>query len=130
MNLSKLEKMWFPYPDDTARFEIKHLLSGDLAEIEDQANREVVELTESGVKARIDIKKKVKNELTVCSAVVAWENVNDSDGKAMECSPANKLRLCRELPQVEYIKLLNFIFDCREKLAEQIKQQQEQAKGN
>jgi hypothetical protein len=130
MQLSKLEKAWFDYPDDPARFEIKHLLSGDLAEIEDQAEKEMVEFTANGITAKVDIKKKVRNELTVCAAVTDWSCVDDADKNLMECNPANKLRLCRELPQAEYIKFLKFIADSRDKLAKQILDQQEQAEGN
>lgn len=130
MKLSELKKAWFDYPDDSARFEIKHLLSGELAEIEDQAEKETVEFSEKGITARVDIKKKVRNELTVCAAVTGWTDVFDADKKPMECNPANKLRLCRELPQAEYIKFLDFIAESRDKLATQIREQQEQAEGN
>ncbi len=137
MRLSKLTKAFFPLPDDPDKssFEIKHLLSGDLAEIDDQTNREFVELVkdDSGnvsAKATIDIKKKIKNELTVCKAVTEWKNVFDDVGEPMECNKANKLRLCREVSDDEWKAFLNFITNSRKTLAQQAQKEQEEATGN
>lgn len=133
MQLSKLTKAWFEFQD--ARFEIKHLLSGTLSEIEDQATKESVELVKDidgnlNTKAVIDMKKKVKNEMTVCEAVVNWENLNDADGSSLECNKANKLRLCRELEESDYRAFLSFIAESRSALSGQVAKQQEEAKGN
>lgn len=137
MQLSKIEKAWFPVPDDPdkSKFEIKNLLSGDLTYIEDQASQEVVEMVqgedgEHTVKAKIVANKKLRNELTVCAAVTGWENVRDADGNLLEYSEENKLRFCRELPQDTWVGFLKFLNKSRAALVTQIEEQEQAARGN
>jgi hypothetical protein len=137
MRLSKLEKAWFDYPDDpdNARFEIKHLLSGDLNTIQDKISKEAVEFTENDqgtveTRVQLTLRQKMGEELTVCRSIVDWENIFDPEGKPLPCTEKNKKRLCRELPEKEWQAFLKFIADSRKALSEQIEKQQEHARGN
>lgn len=137
MRLSSKTKAWFDLPDDPdkARFEVLHLLSGDLEEIDDEANQEMVELEKKddgtlSAKSVVKIKKKIKREKTVLKAVINWENVNDSDGNPLECNDANKLRVCREQSESDWLNFYKFLADSRQTLAEKVKTDEEAARGN
>lgn len=137
MRLSPLTKAWFDLPDDPdkSRFEILHLLSGDIAEIDDESNKEMVELVTAAdgslsTKAVVEIKKKIKQEKIVCKSVVGWENVLDSEGEQLECNEVNKLRVCREQSRESWISFFGFLSKSRKKLALKVNAEQEAAKGN
>ncbi len=137
MKLSKIETAWFEYPDDPdgARLKIKHLLAGDLNDIQDQVHQEEVEFKkdlqgnlEPSIKTTI--RQKIGEELTVCAAIADWENVMDADGVPLACTDENKIRVCRELPEPAWRDFVKFIGECRAALSEQVAAQEAAALGN
>lgn len=137
MRLSPLTKAWFNLPDDPdkARFEIKHLLSGELSKIKDKARIEAVELLRSNQgdleqKMTVTLRQEIGEELTVCAAITNWENVFDSEGKPLDCDEQGKVRLCRELSEDDWNSFLKFIADSRKILADQMKKEKKEALGN
>lgn len=132
MKLQKLTTAWFPVPDDEdgTEFEIKHLRSGEIATITEAThiNKYEFRQNESGELEPIpvlELNRAKEKELVIVEAVIGWKNMKDSEGKDLECTAENKLKLCRELEEKDFAKLLNFIKTCRETLAETLVKKQE-----
>lgn len=132
MKLQKEASAWFPFPDDPdgAEFEIKHLRSGEIASITEatHVNKYEFRQNEAGELEPVpvlELKSNREKELVIVEAVTGWKNVKDADGKDLECTPENRLRLCRELEETDFNSLLNFVRNCRGKLAADLNRKQE-----
>lgn len=132
MKLQKMTKAWFPYPDDPeeSEFEIKHLRSGEISEITSKSYTQKFEMKENeegDIEGTpfFEVNSKEEKEQTIVKVVTNWRNVFDVEGEKLECNKKNKLRLCRELSEEDFISFSKFIKTCREKLAEQFKEQDE-----
>lgn len=130
MKLQKLTKAWFDFPDDPdgARFEIKHLLAGEISEIVEKTHNRRFEFREDkkGKLTPIPILETndlLERELTIIASVTAWKNMLDENGKPLDCTDENKLRLCKELNEEDFKIFLDFITDCRQKIADIVKEE-------
>ena len=121
--------MWFDMPDDPlkGRVEILHLTGGDIAEIRDQAweVRNVFDKdSETGFRSEQKYYPGRDRQLTVCAAVVGWENFVDEVGKAMACTEENKKLWARE------DGFMRFVNESRAALAEIVAKEREQLEKN
>lgn len=130
MKLQKLTKAWFDLPNDSdkASFEIKHLLAGEISEIVEKTHNRRFEFREDkkGKLTPVPILETndlLERELTVIAAVTDWKSFFDPDGKLLDCTNENKLRLCKELNEEDFKIFLDFITDCRQKLADIVKKE-------
>jgi hypothetical protein len=137
MRLQKLTKAWFDLPNDPdgAKFEIKHLLAGEIAEIIEKTHNQRFEFrkNEDGDLKPVPIienNKTLERELTVVAVITDWENHFDENGKILDCTDENKLRTCKELSEEDFKIFLDFITDCRQKLSETVKNQAEAERKN
>lgn len=125
MRLQKVSKAWFDYPndEDDAKFEIKHLLSGDVSSIVSKTHKRRFEFKEdSEGKLQpmpvLETDDLLDRQLTMAAAITDWENINDEEGKSLECNSDNILRLCNEQEEKDFEKFQTFITECRNKLAD------------
>ena len=130
MKLQKLTKAWFDLPEDhdKASFEIKHLLAGVISEIVEKTHRRRFEFREDkkGKLTPVPILETndlLERELTILASVTGWKNMFDETGKSLDCTNENKLRLCKELNEEDFKIFLDFITDCRKKLADIVKEE-------
>ena len=137
MRLQKLSKAWFDLPDDpdNASFEIKHLLAGEIAEIVEKTHKRRFEFREDkkGKLTPVPILETndmLERELTILAAVTDWKSMFDPEGKPLDCTNENKLRLCKELNEEDYKIFMDFITDCRQKLADIVKEETEAERKN
>ncbi len=137
MKLQKLTKAWFDLPNDPdgAKFEIKHLLAGEIAKIVEKTYKRRFEFRENedGDLKPVPIlvtNKTLEQELTVVAVITDWENHFDENGKILDCTDENKLRTCKELSEEDFKIFLDFITDCREKLSDTVKAQAETERKN
>lgn len=135
MKLQKLTKAWFDFPNDpdNASFEIKHLLAGEISEIVEKTHSRRFEFREDkeGDLKPIPIletKDLLERELTIIATITDWTSMLDENGKRLDCTNENKLRLCKELNEEDYKKFIDFITDCRQKLADIVKKELEAEK--
>lgn len=135
MKLQKLTKAWFDFPNDPdeSSFEIKHLLAGEISEIVEKTHSRRFEFREDkkGKLTPVPIletKDLLERELTIMAVVTAWNNFFDPDGKSLDCTNENKLRLCKELSEEDFKTFCDFIADSRQKLADIVKEQTEAEK--
>lgn len=135
MKLQKLTKAWFDLPNDPdeSSFEIKHLLAGEISEIVEKTHSRRFEFREDdkGDLKPVPILETndlLERELTVIATVTDWTNMLDEIGKSLDCTNENKLRLCKELNEEDFKIFLDFITDCRKKLAGIVKEQTESEK--
>ena len=130
MKLQKLTKAWFDFPNDSdeSSFEIKHLLAGEISEIVEKTHSRRFEFREDKKGKLIPVpiletKDLLERELTIIAVVTAWNNFFDPDGKPLDCTNENKLRLCKELNEEDFKIFMDFITDCRQKLADIVKEE-------
>lgn len=137
MRLQKLTKVWSDLPGDSdgARFEIKHLLAGEIAEIVEKTHKQRFEFRENedGELKPVSIfetNKMLERELIVVAVITDWENMLDETGKQLVCIDENKIRICKELDEKDFKAFLDFITDCRKKLSDMVKEQAEAERKN
>jgi len=127
MRITKSTERWFDVPNDPdgARIKIKHLSPGEITDIFDEVFDQNISYKknkkgdfEPSLSQVTD--KKKDRELTLTQAVVAWENFFDTKGKPLDCNNKNIMLASRE---IEGFNVL--IAELREKLAEDIKQEQD-----
>ena len=130
MRLQKLSKAWFDLPDDPdhASFEIKHLLAGEISEIVEKTHKRRFEFRENDKGELkpipiLEINDLLERELTVLAVVTGWKSMLDESGKPLDCTNGNKLRSCKELSEEDYKTFMDFIADCRQKLADIVKEE-------
>jgi hypothetical protein len=135
MRLQKITKAWFDYPgdEDGARFEIKHLLAGDVAKIVGQTHKRRFEFKpdangELKPMPVFETDDLLDKQLTLCAVIVGWKNVKDESGKTLDCTEANIIRLCNETEEANHNAFVSFVSDCRATLTETAKSQTEQEK--
>ena len=125
MRLQKITTAWFEMPDDPdkAKFEIKHLLSGDVSKILGQTSKRRFEFKadEDGGLQPVPVFESdtmLDRQLTLNAVIADWENIFDPKGKALECNDKNKTRLYNELEDADLNSFLTFVNSCRSTLAE------------
>ena len=130
MKLQKLTKAWFDFPNDPdgASFEIKHLLAGEISEVVEKTHNRRFEFREdkNGKLTPIPILETndlLERELTIVAVITSWKHMFDETGKSLDCTNENKLRLCKELNEEDFKIFLDFIIDCRKKLADIVKEE-------
>jgi len=123
MKLRAMTEAWFSMPDDPdgTEFKIKHLRSGEIAEITSQVFKHKIELNGENNTPVIEHDSLKERELVFVYAVTDWKEVYASDGGALECTEENKLRLCRELDEDNFAELMSFIGRSRKILADQVR---------
>lgn len=137
MKLQKLTKAWFDLPNDPdgAKFEIKHLLVGEIAEIVEKTYKRRFEFRENedGDLKPVPIletNNMLEQELTIVAVITGWKNMLDENGKTLDCIDENKTRICKELGEEDFKAFLKFITDCRQKLSDTVKAQAETERKN
>jgi len=137
MRAQKLLKAWFPIPEDPDKteFEIKHLRAGEATKITQETHVQRFEFRkdEDGEMQPVpllEINKVQEGYMSNMTAITGWKNAFDADGEPMEYSKQNKAKFFRELSEDDYVFCMSFIAEQRNFLAEQIKEQEEEALGN
>lgn len=132
MRLQKLTKAWFDFPNDPdgGKFEIKHLLAGEIAKIFEKTHKQGFDFREdaNGELKPVpvfEIDNVMEKELTIVATIQNWENQFDENGEILKCNDKNKLRICREIGEEDWKTFLDFITDCRQKLSDIVKAQAE-----
>ncbi len=133
MKLAKIETSTFKYDD--AEFTIKNLLSGDIAEINQEALkiRIVFEEDENGDSVPVRSMtpdRKAETELIVLKSITDWENINDDKGEKLDCTDRNKKRFCAELPDEVFKEFYLKLNEEREKLSDAVIKQAEKKVKN
>ena len=132
MRISKIdERKFFAENDpDESWVKIKHLLPGETSDIFDQVFTQEIDY-QKGKKGKMEPKfsqktdKKLDRELTLQSVITGWGNMFDRDDQKMKCTPENIVRASREIDGFN-----EFINECRETLAKDIKEERENQKKN
>ena len=137
MKLQKVQKAWFDFPEDpdNAKFEIKNLRAGEISKIEEStrvAQFEYKKNKKGKLEAAPFLKMNAKKEkeLTIVEVITNWENIFDENGEALKCNKKNKIRLCNELSENDFILFAQFIQESRTVLAKDIKKEEEKNRGN
>lgn len=114
--LTLVKKMWFDY-DESSRLQIKQLLPGDYAQIQEKSSKVISRIVEDAgdqtdsdgiVKTKMDTvfepnpNRRVEETLT--RAIVGWEGFLDTSGKEMPCTHQNILKFHYQLPDL-YLKV-------------------------
>ena len=132
MRITKTVERWFPVPDDPDKGEvlIRHLKRGELMDIS-------FETTEQETRYRLNDEQNLEPEMTSRSdtrasqiaifraAVQDWKNFYDEDGNALTCDGENKIKAMREIDG-----LVEFVNECREKLAADIEAEKKAQEKN
>lgn len=134
LRLKKIKSAWREYAEGV-KIEIQGLNSGAVNSIRDAGSRSRIEiaLTKDGVgepRRVIESDQKGEDEALVCEAIVGWEGVADADGNPMECTRANKLRLCRELDPADFGQLITWVHGQLREVDALVTQQAEASEGN
>jgi len=132
MRISKIDerKFFVPNDPDGAWVKIKHLLPGETSDIFDQVFTQNIDY-EKGKKGKMEPKfsqktdKKLDRELTLKSVISGWGEFFDRKDQKMKCTPENIVRASREIDGFN-----EFINECRETLAKDIKEEQADQKKN
>lgn len=133
MKLRKIEKAWFEVPGDSdkAEIEVKHLLSGDLSNIQESVVSSRFEIRENGEAVRvIEGNSKKEKEETIVAVITGWKNFYNAEDETIECNEKNKLKLCRELEKEDFETFYSFVDKCRIELALEVKKQAEKSTKN
>lgn len=136
MKVIKDLKMWFPVPDDEdgAQVEIKHLNSGDIQDISDETFKikpqiDAKSKSAKDIQINAEYNQKLEREMTILRAITGLKNFFDKDGKEIARTDENVLMLSR-VELENGFKFLEFITNCRGKLAEQAAKQKEVEEKN
>lgn len=132
MRISKTNERWFDAENDPdkSRVKIKHLSPEELDDINDQAFRQDIDYKKNK-KGNLEpifsnkYDSRLFRELPIQRSVIDWENFFDENNNLMECTHENVLMAIR---QIEGFK--EFISECREQFAKDIKQEKEAQLGN
>lgn len=124
--LKTTETMRFDLPDDPdcGWVEVRHLEDGDLQEVASLAYKTVTRFRDGRPESETVHDPIVERDELVRRSVVGWGNFFDAGGKPMPCTDGTK-RLWGRDPD-----FCRFLADCRQKLAEQVRERREQARGN
>lgn len=131
MRIKKTVERWFEVPNDLDKGElcIRHLQPGETADIFDKVFTQEIKYKKKGKKFEPDFlqvtNKKLDRELTLTTVVVGWKNFFDREGKSLECTPDNIIRASREIEDFNEL-----VTELREKLAKDIKQEEEDQRKN
>lgn len=132
MRLSKIESSTFSFGG--AKFTIKHLLSGALSEISEKCTKLSIEVSEgvdgTEMKRKMEPSLRKEKVLTVQTAVTGWEDIEDENGKPLDCTNENKLLFCDNIDGDLFDDFYKKFTEERIKLSELIKKQREKKTGN
>jgi len=132
MRLSKIESSTFNFGG--AKFTIKHLLSGALSEINEKCTKLSIEVSDSetGTEMKRKMEPSLRKEkvLTVQTAVTGWEDVEDENGKPLDCTNENKLLFCDNIDGDLFDDFYKKLTEERIGLAELVKSQREKKVKN
>ena len=131
----------FPIPNDPDKGEItiKHLLPGEVTDIQEELAVLDMRLKEDGdgsLRREGEFKpvRGDKRYLWVTRSVTGWKNIQDAEGNERPCDEANIIEVCREGTVVDdegvEISFGEFVGRCRDKLTEQVKAAKEKAAKN
>ena len=143
MRLSKLNKAWFPIPDDPdgTKFEIKILRSGELKKVTAATQKQRFEIRQVGIDEKtkkpkyepvqiVDLDPIDAKEMEILESICDWENFFDSARALLPYSDVNKVRLSKELSEDDYAIFLKFASDSLKELKKQVAEEKESALGN
>jgi len=131
MRITKPRERWFPVPGDPdeAQVKIKHLLPGEIQEIVDAAMVQEVEYRQHGEEMRPILRQindqRKDREKTMLAAVRGWKNFYDEKDKPLQFSEPNVLRAMREIDG-----FIDFVGECREKIANDVEAEREAQEKN
>ena len=131
MRIKKTIERWFDIPDDPDKGElkIKYFQPGETTDIFDQVFTQEIKYKKVKNKFEPEFSQKTNKgldrELTLTKAVVDWKNFFDAKGKILECTSKNIIRASREIEGFNEL-----IIELREKLAKDIKQEEEDQRKN
>jgi|GEM_PF-896239 hypothetical protein len=132
MRISKTRerKFFVPEDPDKAWIKIKHLLPGESQDIFDQVFVQKIDY-EKGKKGKMEPKfsqetnKRLDRELTMQTCITGWGEFYDRKDQKMKCTPENIVRASREIDGFN-----EFVNECRETMAADIKQEKEDQRKN
>ena len=132
MRIRKSIERWFDVPNDPddGRIKIKHLSPGEAADIFDEVFDQNINYkkNEKGdfepVFSQTTNKKKDR-KLTLTKVVTGLKNFFDKDGKPLECNNKDIMRCSNEIEGFNEL-----VTELREKLAKDIKQEEEDQRKN
>jgi len=127
MRISKTLERWFKIPQDPDNGEILivHLRPGEVQEIL-TANMTQEFIYEQGDERPRMIQRQnpgSNRDKQILSAVRNWKNFYDEDGKKMKCDEANVIKAIQKIDG-----FVEFVSECREKLAKDAKSDFEEQK--
>jgi len=129
MRITKPVERWFNCEGDPdgGKVLIRHLRPGEVQDIVDQVWTQKVEYKpgEEGATFAQTTDKKKDRELTISASLLDWENFFDQAGKRMGCTDKNKIRAMREIDG-----LIEFVNECRAKLAKDIEKEKKDQEKN
>lgn len=131
MHIKKTIERWFDVPNDPDKGElcIRHLQPGEAADIFDKVFTQEIKYKKIKGKFEPDFlqvtNKKLDRELTLTKTVVNWKNFFDKEEKPLDCTPDNIIRASREIEGFNEL-----VTELRERLAEDIKQEEEDQRKN
>lgn len=134
MKLKRITSAWHDYPyAEGVRFSVKAMNSGLASQIRDEGMSDrVVMSVEEGAKPEIiqEVRRKAENEAYICLMVEDWEGLYDADDKVLKCTSQNRLRLCRELDDMDYQKLVKWLRETVHGITQVAEIQQEESEKN
>lgn len=84
---------WFDFPDSDARVCLRVCAGDDLDEIHKQSRKRIVEYKKGQRYEFVKTDEALETDLLYDFGIMAWENINDAEGNAIECTKENKLLL-------------------------------------
>lgn len=132
MRIRKPTERWFKCegdPDEGSVL-IKHLTPGDLQDIAAEAMPHEYEYEEDDEgrmipKLKMGFKSGTNRELTLVACIKDWKNHFDEHGNQLECNRENIIRASREIEGY-----IDFITECQNTLAKEIKKESEGQEKN
>lgn len=129
LKLSTKKSRWFPVPQDASgetQIEVLHLKPGEVADIEAKTNQIIGRQTgEEDFETEIGFDPRGKTKKLVTKAVIGLKGFQDAKGKELKCTDFTKMEIMKE-----YEWFAEFVEECRETLAEEAAEEQEEAAKN
>lgn len=126
MRIRRSVERWFPMIDDPddAEVLIKHLTPGEVQDVSNKSMPQKYEYEPDKdgnlrPKLTVGVDSQISRELTFRACVKDWKNFFDEDDAPLPYSPDNVVRALREIEG-----FIEFIEQCRNTLAESIKEEQ------
>lgn len=126
MQIVKIEEVTFQFSD--AKFTIKELLSGDLAEIKDKTMQLRLDLESRN--QTVETSMELGVALRIRKSLTGWENVKGEDGKKLNCDSSGKKTFCENLPEDVFSEFSKKFSEEYKKMVEAIAKQREKTVKN